>query len=247
MNVSDFTCKNRSAFALIGYCFFWLMEDRFLQDQVRDGKLSKENVSLIARAYSFDRTIPKGMKDKIACAINALAYEWPAGKIAWRAKACLDRIHGNGSALKGIYSGTSKLIWFLRPEGWIPFDRFAATATCSVGTTTAVRMQNFYEIAEKRLPKAICGISKTVENIHPGIRPERVVDQYLMLWGMPEEEWARRRSRFKAFASGLPNGCHHRLAEASSEVGAALERAWPLAAQKTEQDIPPDGQDVPQH
>lgn len=232
-------CKDREdpAFlALAGYWFFWLTFDgpTLKKMEGKGGKLTGDLARKISVRYSTHRTFRKSSANKnekwdaIAGAITALSQEMTGSLTdkAERCRACAEELGANTSAIP--YSGVTKLVWFLKPERWTIYDRFVANALAPPGTYGAERFSKFYQALEPSFDRVTEAIAEPVHAVEESIRPERVIDSFLMLAGGPEE----RREEVRLKVACLPKLLRTRMDEASEEIARHLAAApWKLAKQ----------------
>ncbi len=84
-----------------------------------------------------------------------------------------------------IVSAVTKLTWFLAPDGWTMFDRFAREALGVRETGAENQAEAFYrQLCERRFCKHVADVKKVLVDRHfNGLFGERVIDKYLMLAG----------------------------------------------------------------
>lgn len=215
----------------MGYYRWWLQFDGPILKAIdRDG-LDSDNTLRIANAYSVARTF--GGTDKtrwndIASRINCLAKKWPAD-LQSRARCCIAtaqeirRYHGG----QAPYSGVTKLIWFLRPDGWTIYDSFAANALITGGGDGSHRVARFYEALGDNLAELSRRIAPDVAAVEPALRPERVIDQYLMLRGMRGQSRKQAIQEINDRLACMPPRLQSSIRDACSRIAVALKDALP--------------------
>jgi len=198
--------------AMIGYYRFWLITDHNLTQMVGKNGMNGASVASIANQYSFSRTIENGTAARLAETVTALASVWPT-TMRDRAEECISI----GEAV-GTYSGASKLMWFLKPDGWTPYDSYAAKALrCGYGPSPT-KMRQFYSQFEKLQDKTD-GLAELVDKIEPRLHVERVLDQFLVLHGMPDSAFKNRRDELLSFVDALPEDFARGLTATSMNCG----------------------------
>ena len=150
----------------------------------------------IAKEYKVIRGIPKPDEfgdDSAAISlvreINKIKNNWP-NKMTDKAEKCLsfcEEAKTQGWTRKKQISAVTKFMWFLCPEGWTVYDRFARRGLCIYKDDQKLAVRKFYGTLETR------GFVETASNITQTIRGEdqslgwlygeRVIDKYLMIAG----------------------------------------------------------------
>jgi len=206
-----------------GNLLYWAVVEQYRQSLNLDGiapilikknrGLDERMVRRIALLYNVVRGI-KGASDEekrdkkdphakwIAKKCNALSNHWPDSLID-RAEECASIAEkGKGEHTNGYQaSAVTKLMWFLKPDGWTMFDDLAATG---IGIPKSVsekkrgkgkkgrvansttRMKAFYRELNRRNFKAhALAINQTIKNNGKFERlyGERIIDKFLMLVG----------------------------------------------------------------
>lgn len=206
----------------------FLFEDGPLLEAIVDagGTLDGAMVTRIARSYSVARTIPAALEDDkghnfrlLAKKITALANDWPDGTIE-RAEACRktaeelalqftirprdarppSKLHKMGAP----HSAVTKLIWFLKPEGWTVYDRYAANAVVAGTGTSGDRQKRFYEAIAEPLAYYAERLREPLAKLHPRLHAERLIDKYLVLKGLKPDEYKRACESNCHFLRSLP-------------------------------------------
>lgn len=208
-----------SELALIGYYRFWLMNDHHLVRLVGQTGLNAASTGRIANVYSFSRSIPKGTTEGLVKKIKRVAANWP-NNMATQAKKCIKVGHDTN-----VYSGASKLMWFLKPDGWTPYDSFAAkTLRCGNGSS-ADKMEKFYARFEQFALKTK-GLAPLVAKVEPRLHAERVLDQFLVLHGMAQPDFAKRSGELESFVDALPKDFARSLVAASVAAGGVISTGF---------------------
>lgn len=213
--------KSLIYWATIEHHRWWLCHDQvYLNLLAKEGQLRPWIVRLIAKAYGVNRGIPRaadtGLSDPAATAIaEALGKAAPqfSGTLPQRFSICAEMLLQLPTAIRGgdptpkFVSGTTKLMWFLKPAGWTMFDSFAADALGIPKGRSFDRASRFYELLEK------LGFSQRLETGNaliqaseiPELHAERVIDKYLWLSGCTEAAREKTKAICDAYLQGLPS------------------------------------------
>lgn len=118
----------------IAYTKWWLGTDASIISMIaaNDGRLNLQTVSSISVPYNVARGLPKQKDDRrnstLLSVLNERVMDWPVGLVE-RAAHCVETVVylGETGCLRNHQaSAVSKLVWFLRPDDWTMFDRYAA-------------------------------------------------------------------------------------------------------------------------
>lgn len=220
--IEDFSPEQRTEFmrvAVIDHFRTWLRFDGPERARIikNDGKLNGVMVRRISREYNVNRGIRRHHANRdqdpsanaIAEIVNQATQNWPEG-LEERAARCAayanQAFDGNYTHYR-LASGISKLIWFVQPTSWTPFDRFTANALGVAGNSNAVtRMTAYYEKLDERGFKATArAINKCLKgNGYGRLSGERVIDKFLMLNGADEDWWRDLTEQCDRFRECLP-------------------------------------------
>ena len=184
--------------ATIAYYRQWLAFDGVWLPIVKERGLITPALDAILREYGIARCVPSRKGDesserdcKLIIALSKVSGNWPES-ITARASRCVEIAESkNGlfSARKGkeIFAGSlvSKLMWFLKPEGWTIFDSYAALGVKAKGATKKDQMIDFYK---KLVDNKFAELAKEMqthidETGFSGIHAARIIDLRLMLEG----------------------------------------------------------------
>lgn len=225
MNMTKFMSdENAHIFwATIGYHRWWLTIDQIELSRLRqlEGRLTAQAIRRIGAVYYINRGIRQSAgdrgADKLAEKLNGAAC--PRGLLD-QGNTCLEIAEwaanepigdGNENTItKGWQvSAITKLMWFLYPEGWTLFDRFAANGLgIPVNIPSRDRAIRFYRVlAEKRFEHLVQATQATVAEFlkpFPNFYIERVLDRYLMIrGGLYGEEQSELPLVLQAYLEGL--------------------------------------------
>lgn len=222
--------------AVIEHHRTWVAADGCYRREIEASGLTPELARHIAREYRVARTI--GAVDADGSGIEALveainASEW-SDTLEDRADHCIKiaEIHrekskelGQGQKYHSPISAVTKLMWFLRPEGWTMFDRFARMGL--------IGHQN--EPLEFYRKLASIGFTPLCDQLHemcsqegfPDLYGERIVDKCLMFLGAGDSSDFVRTSNMinRHYLDLLPQEAAERLRRLADTAGALLEHA----------------------
>ena len=176
----------RLFWAVVGYSRWWLSTDApFLKRIVRNGgSLDVETASKIMTNYN----VARGFENKgtaafslaIQCA-NDRALGWPSG-LQDRYTFCRS-LADEWQAIKATrhhqISAATKVMWFLRPQGWTMFDSYAAKG---MGASSA---EQFYTALEMNgFSAAVDQLGSVIANSEwPSLPANKIIDFFLMQRG----------------------------------------------------------------
>jgi hypothetical protein len=187
----------RLFWATIAYHRFWCWFDGPTRAVVRDGGLKPLTLRRINRAYSVDRTIvfkeaaetadeaPRRQRCFEALCEELSALIWPPDMLG-RSDACelvASRIKTRCDLEKLPVSAVTKWMWFLRSEGWTPFDTFARRGLGSPASgDTATCMKTFYRtLADRGFPGLAIRMNGVIAPTPlRGLPAERILDTLLV-------------------------------------------------------------------
>ena len=181
--------------ATISYVREWWSRDGLIRrDIARHGGLTPVILRSIALQYNFSRGILKAVPGRVDTAarlcriLNKDCDRWPDGLVD-RAEHCLrmlERAMKQELFRKDQVSGMTKLMWFVRPDNWTLFDRFAA-AGVGIGAngTTRYRMKSFYQELDDRNFSATAHEMQAIVDCSrvTGVPATRILDTFLMAAG----------------------------------------------------------------
>lgn len=170
-----------------------------------EGGLNPRSVRRIATAYNVVRGIPGASKEDrkkgidknakwYAEKLNTLKQTWPAPLIE-RANACANLTRDaekKGKSKDFQASAVTKLMWFLKPEGWTMFDDLAATGLGikkqipdnshkEKKATSVSRMLAYYQVLDLRdFTERAAELNEIINKSGISIHGERLIDKYLM-------------------------------------------------------------------
>lgn len=213
--------KSLIYWATIEHHRWWLCHDQvYLNLLAKEGQLRPWIVRLIAKAYGVNRGIPRaadiGPSDPAATAIaEALGKAAPqfSGTLPQRFSICAEMLQQLPAAIRGgdptpkFVSGTTKLMWFLKPAGWTMFDTFAADALGIPKGRSFDRASHFYGRLEKLgfSQQSAAGNALIQASEIPELHAERVIDKYLWLSGCTQQAREKAKAICEAYLQGLPS------------------------------------------
>ena len=189
---------NQVYWATLAYARWWLAVDGpFLGAVYTNKGFTEPLLRRIAVRYNVNRGLlqPKGQTaggDASATGmiglLSAAANGWP-DDLEDRAARC---VHIAETALDKKWtktlqvSGVSKFMWFLKPDGWTLFDRFAvAGMKVPVNWSRRDQFEAFYEaLADASFNDVAARIERTVlSSSIPNLHSSRILDSLLMARG----------------------------------------------------------------
>ncbi|CAN1575845.1 hypothetical protein MCELHM10_03841 [Paracoccaceae bacterium] len=172
--------------AVVGYSRWWLSTDApFLKRIVRNGgRLDVATASKIMTNYNvargFENKGSAAFSQAIQCA-NDRASGWPLG-LQERYTFCRS-LAEEWQAIKATrhhqISAATKVMWFLRPQGWTMFDSYAAKG---MGVSSA---EKFYAaLGTNGFSAAVDQLGAVIaQSEWPSLPANKVIDFYLMQRG----------------------------------------------------------------
>ena len=184
--------------AVIEHFRTWLRFDGIKRAEIIDqgGVLDGQAVRIIAREYNVGPRIrsdaanggENGHAEAVAAIVNHAVEQWP-NTLAERAAvcaACATQASHDGHTHRRQASAFSKFLWFVRPPGWIPFDKYTANALGIGHRADAVARMTAYftELADRGFTESVQAVSDCINQHGYGpLYGERVIDKFLMLIG----------------------------------------------------------------
>jgi hypothetical protein len=208
-----------------------LAGDHFYFDQFSKSKQqTTELLRDFANAYQVSRTIPKpnckGQVDPIICVWNSVCdalNNWPQGLIP-RAERCVKiaEAHSKAHNVSLPLSAISKIVWFVQPDGWTMYDRFARAALGikGIGKESFIA---FYEAVEaNKFSEKVSEINKLIGSSGLSLHGSRIYDKSLWLRGSKQGASADRAARDEGFLNLLPEAQQSALIELAEGVNKIL-------------------------
>lgn len=231
MTIDDLDPEDRRRllkWAVVEHYRLWLFFDgpELVRVQENNDRLTPQAVKRIAREYGILQGCPKGTS-KLEMAENIVrlldrenevhpdSFLERANRCAWLAKEA-KRL---GYVRSREASAMTKLMWFLRPEGWTMFDKYAADA---IGTneyeSPIDRMEAFYSnLSERSFENAARRLGNALrEDGWPDLHGERVIDKFLWLSEADDRDVVIDNCRI--FLTLLPNGVGDRLEHTAQKI-----------------------------
>ncbi|KIQ01095.1 hypothetical protein RU07_16020 [Agrobacterium tumefaciens] len=166
------------------------------------------DVHQIAGYYRFARNLHNDSIEELIKSLSLAARE-DFATLEARAEqlsGIIDRLHTQHATRFRLMSGTTKLFWFVRPEGWTPCDRLARAGLRTGGQRPIDQMMHFY----RRLDgigflQVSAALDRSIgDHGLPPLSGTRVFDVLLMMLG-DAPALAERRKMAMAFANSLPD------------------------------------------
>lgn len=167
----------------------WVFNDGAYLSMVREVGLTSDIAGKIAHEYQVIRNIGKEhLVAKLAAVLAAVSDEEWGTSLSERRAICqkLGESHQSGGGYHNPWSGITKLMWFLRPEGWTMYDSLACKGLVGANKGSFA----FYEKLDD------CGFIECAATITNECRAldlplfgERVIDKFLMLRGMSQTDY----------------------------------------------------------
>jgi hypothetical protein len=178
---------NHSLFwAVVGYSRWWLSTDApFLQRIFRNGgRLDIETASKIMTNYNVARGFQSKGSVAFCCAVemaNDRARNWPENLVARYlfCRSLAEEWQSINATAKLQISAATKIMWFLRPQGWTMFDSYAAKG---MGASSA---ESFYAALDANgFAAAVDSLGAVIgQSEWSSLPANKVIDFYLMQRG----------------------------------------------------------------
>ncbi|OVE88121.1 hypothetical protein B7W89_19630 [Agrobacterium tumefaciens] len=194
---------------------WWLWFDGPRQRVIKaHGGLMPDDVREIALYYRFARNLHD---DSICELIESLSLAAQQDFATLEARAeqlagVIDSHHRLHATRFRLMSGTTKLFWFVRPDGWTPCDRLARAALRTGGQRPIDQMMHFYRRLDAiGFPQLAAVLDRSIaDHGLPPLSGARVLDVLMMILG-DAPALAKRREIAVAFANCLPNSMQSSL------------------------------------
>ncbi|MFN3626739.1 MAG: hypothetical protein ACK4S3_02535 [Parvibaculum sp.] len=189
---------NEVYWATLAYARWWLAVDGpFVGAVTAEGGFTKTLLRRVAVRYNVNRGLlqPEGQKDGedvsasgVIDLLRGATTAWPAG-LCERADVCVqiaEAAQQEGWTDKLQVSGVSKFVWFLKPERWTLFDRFAAKGMgVPAHWNRRHQFQAFYAtLDDGDFDGVVARIEPVVTaSVLPGLPASRIIDSLLMARG----------------------------------------------------------------
>lgn len=220
--MSELTChawRERPLYwSTIGYVRAWWATDGVRLAIIRKHGMQPDMLRSLGAEYNVNRSITrhdktKGAEDanaKAVCDIlHAARSRWPADLLG-RAKVCEDISAQmrpfTGETEKNLVSAATKFMWFLEPDGWTVFDRFAAGGMRVAGHLPRLeQLRSFYTRLHEAEFGGLVADMQTVmkRSLLPDLPSARILDTLLMARGGRGGD-AGSIDRLNAFLALLP-------------------------------------------
>lgn len=228
---------NQVYWATLAYARWWLAVDGPFLGAVDARKgFTQPLLRRVAVRYNVNRGLlqPKGQAEErdasatgVIALLSATANEWPddlqdrAARCVQIAETALDK--GWTKTLQ--VSGVSKFMWFLKPDGWTLFDRFAvAGMKVPVSWSRRAQFEAFYEaLADADFNDVAGRIEKTVVSSSiPHLPSSRILDSLLMARGArgsATHEVDESRTFLGLLPPALRDDLHRLATQLQDEIG----------------------------
>lgn len=223
--------RSRAFNAVLEHHRCWVSSDGACFNLVRSAGLTPAIAYTIAQDYGVARTI--GKRDRVASlAVEISSITDSAWKVslADREDLCrgLGKAHKKGATGKKRHlpiSGISKLMWFLRPDGWTMYDSFARKGL--VGASKGA--PDFYKKLDQcGFVECAAAITKECRALGLPLFGERVIDKFLMLRGMDNAAYDWTAALANSHFAWMPNERQEQLEGLGGFVeGMDLEERFP--------------------
>ncbi len=203
---------------------WWLMCDAYFANADLSSELDERWLREIGKPYLVNRTIPNGREAAFVSMIKSSGQsdEMDLEQRAARLSLALSR---NFDRQKVPASAASKVSWFVWPQGWTMYDRYAANAL--IGNPTAsglARMEMFYAALAMR------GWNDILGEMRLALRPfaldarlaERTIDKFLFLHGMDDAALEPALAMIDGFVDALPADLRADVVRAGEATGEKL-------------------------
>lgn len=211
--------------AVVDYARVWSSFDAPLIERIRDCgcKLEKNTLGAIAREYMVARGFKNDSLGELVHYLNLSSKDWPS-TLTDRSQFCVDlaeSVHRRGYSYNVQNSAITKFMWFLRPQNWTVFDKFAAEGMQI--TSPRNRMQLFYSALDKA---GFDDVTAKLTDIiaasdWPTLPAPRILDAFLMRRGKRETATGADAA-LVGFLNALPPSACLSLIALASEVQAEL-------------------------
>ena len=236
--MSDAWAQNQIYWATLAYARWWMAIDApFIGALKAQNGFTVPLLRRVAVRYNVNRGILQADdgSDSGANGIVGLIHDasragnWPSSLLE-RAATCLRiaqeaQSHGHTATLQ--VSGISKFMWFLNPQGWTLFDRFAS-AGMNVPSYWSRKDQfvAFYERLDEAGFQDVVGRIEpiVVASCLPNLPTSRIVDSLLMARGQrgsAHHEVGESRAFLDILPRTFRDGLHDLAATLQGEVGNA--------------------------
>lgn len=220
--MSELTChawRERPLYwSTIGYVRAWWATDGVRLAIIGEHGMQPDMLRSLGAEYNVNRSITrpdktKGAEDanaKAVCAIlHAARSRWPADLLG-RAEVCEDIAAQmrpfTGETEKNLVSAATKFMWFLEPDGWTVFDRFAAGGMRVGGHLSRVeQLHTFYaRLNDTKFDALVADMQAAMKcSLLPDLPSARILDTLLMARGGRGGD-AGSMERLDAFLALLP-------------------------------------------
>ncbi len=194
--MTDTELRSKLLAAIVDHLRWWLAGDGVHMRRLhQNGKIDPKTLRKIANDYYVSRGLREGKESEIAEMLQERLVDWP-GSLKERAEFVYELANdakavGGSDKAEQLTNGLqlsafSKICWFLHPEGWTMYDKYAqwglAHPKKSIGFIPFYEKLDTFDFVE--LANKMRGAVRTSK--FPSLWPERIIDKYLMQCGQPE-------------------------------------------------------------
>lgn len=174
--------------AVIEHLYQWWARDGLLYRRLRlpDGQIDPAVLRKIARAYGVSRGILEGQEASVGKLIVTNLGNWPDDLVARAHVVRRIADEAKGNLTRGLLlSAFSKLVWFVRPQGWTLYDSYARAGLNA--PRNGDDFDSYYIRLQDISFQMAMDLSRDViaRSAFPYLHPERIHDAYLMLCNKP--------------------------------------------------------------
>jgi hypothetical protein len=202
--------------ATIRYYRQWLSFDGVWLEFVKHNRLNETAFTSIVREYGVARCLPakNATRAGVVKELNDIGCSWPSSLLKRHASCekLADSKKGlfiipkrqDGSDGEERFAGSlvTKLMWFIRPDGWTVFDGFAANGLACTRPDSREKMKQFYAKLEnaKFNELALEMQSKIANTSFREMHAARIIDLALMIKGgyLKDEDIAKTNCCFQS-------------------------------------------------
>jgi hypothetical protein len=206
---------------------WWLWFDAPRQRLIeKHGGLTPDDVRQIAGHYRFARNLHNDSIEELIKSLSLAAREdfETLESRAEQLAGIIDQLHTQHATRFRLMSGTTKLFWFVRPEGWTPCDKLARAGLGTGGQAPIDQMKRFYRrLDEVGFLEHAAALDRSITGHGlPPLSGIRVLDVLLMIVG-DAPALAERRETAMAFANSLPDALQQSVISLGEELTEAAD------------------------
>ena len=200
----------------IGYLRTWWATDGAWVSLIeREGGMTPELLSAIAKEYFIHRNIAGGVQEgasnitNICGMLNCNSRKWLSSSLLKRAELChilTTKLKCKKYTRSREFSAVSKFMWFIKPYGWTMYDSYASLGLNIDRSENADKFECFYKkLHDAKFSHLVANMQRKIENTEfTGLPATRIVDTLLMARGGRGGD-TFSVSSFEAFLQVLPS------------------------------------------